>query len=79
LQLLSLGFLLRSGEWEIENREPKNKKLLLKVAEDADKRLKEKAEYLNANFTTTVVDIKRLVSIQAECGLLVADYLSKQN
>jgi hypothetical protein len=53
LQLLSLGFLLRSGEWEIENREPKNKELLLKVAEDADKRLKEKAEYLNANFTTT--------------------------
>jgi hypothetical protein len=73
LQLLSLGLLLRSGEWEIENREPKNKELLLKVAKDADKRLKEKAEYLNANFTTTVVDIKRLVSILAECGLLVAD------
>jgi hypothetical protein len=49
LQLLSLGLLLR----EIENREPKNIELLLKVAEDADKRLKEKAEYLNANFTTT--------------------------
>jgi len=53
-------------------------KLLLQASADAEKRLKEKAEYLNANFTTTVVDIKRLVSIQAECGLLVADYLSKR-
>ncbi|MEA4811471.1 MAG: M14 family zinc carboxypeptidase [Anaerolineaceae bacterium] len=78
-QLLSLGLLLRSGEWEIEHGNPTDKDLLLKVRDDADKRLKEKAAYLNANFTTTVVDIKRLVSIQAECGLLVADYLSKQS
>jgi len=77
-QLLSLGLFLRSGEWEVEHRNPKNKELLLQASADAEKRLKEKAEYLNANFTTTVVDIKRLVSIQAECGLLVADYLSKR-
>ncbi len=76
-QLLTLGLLLRSGEWEIENRSPENDQLLRKVSEDAEKRLREKADYLNANFTTTVVDIKRLVAIQTECGLLVADYLSK--
>ena len=54
------------------------KKWLLLTFLNAEKRLKEKADYLNTNFTTTVVDIKLLVSIQAECGLLVADYLSKQ-
>jgi hypothetical protein len=52
--------------------------LFLKLSKDAKKRLKEKADNPNANFTTTAVDIKRLVSIQAECSLLVADYLSKQ-
>lgn len=81
---LSLGMLLRMSESTMEEmiakKEDDGEKLatLLAVFENAEKELKRLCAYLEEEMDYEVVPIKKLVSIQLECGLLMAEYLSER-
>lgn len=79
---LSYGLLVRANETELEkmkasNEDNKEKKEALerayKVTED---KLKALSQELEEKIHYEVVPIKKLVAIQLECGLLMADYLN---
>lgn len=80
-KLLSYGMLIRAHELELEkmkdNEEVNSEKreALLKAAETAEKAHKELADYLEEKIDYEVVPIKKLVSIQLECGIIMAEYL----
>lgn len=82
-KMLSYGLLVRASETELKkmeenNEENQDKKDTLKQAFDsALEHLKELSEELEEKINYQVVPIKKLVAIQLECGLLVADYLQK--
>ena len=50
---------------------------LKKAFEIAEKEHRELAEYLEQEIDYLVVPIRKLVSIQLECGLLMAEYLKE--
>ncbi len=82
-KMLSYGLLVRSHETELEkmkeNKEENIEKQL--ILEDAFNvslnRLKALSEKLEKEINYEVVPIKKLISIQLECGILVADYLNR--
>lgn len=74
--LLLIGLVLRANETELANCSEEAKKIFTTERDKGLVYLKEQTEYLEANFKTEVIDIKRLVSMQLECGLIVAKYLS---
>lgn len=82
-KMLSYGLLVRANEIELlkmekDNEDDSEKKLILQKAfNNAEERLKELSELLEKEIDYEVVPIKKLVSIQLECGLLVADYLNR--
>lgn len=84
-KLLSYGMLIRANEWELERMAQKNdnnsaKADALKTAAQTAAAEHEKlAEKLEEEIDYEVVPIQKLVSIQLECGIIVAEYLKHQN
>lgn len=82
-KMLSYGLLVRAHESELkkmkENNEvnPEKEKDLEEAFNTALNRLKELSEKLEKEIDYEVVPIKKLISIQLECGLLMADYLNR--
>jgi len=82
-KMLSLGLLVRAHEMEIEKMEankednPNKKEALQEAFNISLERLKNLSEVLEKEINYEVVPIKKLVSIQLECGLIVADYLNR--
>ncbi|XCP85666.1 M14 family zinc carboxypeptidase [Roseburia hominis] len=82
-KLLSYGMLIRANESELEAMKEKGeqneeKEAAFKKAFDiAVKAHKELADELEEEIHYQVVPIRKLVSIQLECGLLMAEYLKK--
>ena len=82
-KMLSYGLLVRANESELlkmkERNEdnPEKKKALEEAFKISEEKLKELSEELEEKIDYEVIPIKKLVSIQLECGLLMADYLKK--
>lgn len=82
-KMLSLGLLVRANEIELEkmkenNEDNKEKEQALEKAfNKALIKLEELSKYLEENMDYEVIPIKKLISIQLECGLLMAEYLKK--
>ncbi len=82
-KMLSYGLLVRANEYELlkmkDNNEdnPKKEKALEEAFNSAEEKLKELSEFLEKEIDYEVIPIKKLVSIQLECGLLVANYLNR--
>lgn len=80
-KLLSYGMLVRANESELEKMDasgeenPEKRAALQKAFDIAVKAHKELADQLEKEIDYEVVPIRKLVSIQLECGLLVADYV----
>ena len=78
---LSYGMLIRANEYELQKMEetgeiaPEKEKALKNAAVIAEKAHRELADYLEENINYQVVPIKKLVSIQLECGIIMAEYL----
>lgn len=78
---LSYGMLIRANEYELQKMEeageiaPEKEKALKNAAGIAEKAHRELADYLEENINYQVVPIKKLVSIQLECGIIMAEYL----
>lgn len=83
-KMLSYGLLVRANESELQAMESANevndekRQALQRAYEQAERHLKELSSQLETQIDYEVVPIKKLVSIQLECGLLVADYLKRQ-
>ena len=83
-KLLQYGMMARANEDELARMEekgednPAKKEALTKAFEMAEAGHKKLADYLETNMDYQVVPIKKLVSIQLECGLLMADYLKNR-
>lgn len=81
-KMLSLGLLVRANELELEKMEQNNehnpdKKEALKEAYNISlEKLKALSEVLEEKIDYEVIPIKKLISIQLECGLIMADYLN---
>ncbi|MPN25196.1 hypothetical protein SDC9_172603 [bioreactor metagenome] len=80
-KMLSYGLLVRANESELENMAASNeddkekKEALTRAFKLAEDRLKALSVELEEKIHYKVVPIKKLVAIQLECGLLMADYL----
>lgn len=80
-KMLSYGLLVRANEFELENMRknnednPEKKAKLEEAFNKSLSRLKELSDYLEKEIDYEVIPIKKLISIQLECGLLMADYL----
>jgi hypothetical protein len=80
-KLLSFGMLMRMNESELLDMEKKcetndtKTDTLKKAMAEAEKEFDKLALYVEENINYQVVPIKKLVSIQLECGVLMADYL----
>lgn len=83
-KMLSYGLLVRANESELQKMKENGennyeKQSALKDAFNTSlNRLKELSEKLEKEIHYEVVPIKKLISIQLECGMLVADYLNRQ-
>lgn len=82
---LSYGMLIRANEYELEAMERSGevnaeKEAALKKARDiAIVHHKELTDQLEKEISYEVVPIRKLVSIQLECGLLVSKYVHEHN
>lgn len=82
-KMLSYGLLVRASESELEKMKDKNEddttkyRTLCAAFETAEKELKELSRELETKIDYEVVPIKKLVAIQLECGLIIANYLKK--
>ncbi|MEA4921514.1 MAG: M14 family zinc carboxypeptidase [Clostridiaceae bacterium] len=82
---LSYGMLIRANEYELEAMERLNEKnpqktaALEKARDIAIFHHKELTDLLEKEINYEVVPIRKLVSIQLECGLLVSKYLHEHN
>lgn len=78
---LSYGMLIRANEWELQKMEtekeqnPEKKAALQKAANIAEEAHKKLTDYLEKEINYQVVPIKKLVSIQLECGIIMAEHL----
>lgn len=81
---LSYGMLIRANELELERMKEAGEdnaakeEALQRAAEVAKQAHKELTDYLEQNIDYEVVPIKKLVSIQLECGIIMAEYLKCQ-
>lgn len=74
--LFSWTLLIRSCEHELEKNPSEDiKAILTKVHEEAEAIFKEKAVVAENDLDYSVVPIKKLVSIQLESGMIVADWI----
>lgn len=80
-KMLSYGLLVRANESELQNMAASNeddkekKEALTRAFKLAEDRLKALSVELEEKIHYEVVPIKKLVAIQLECGLIMADYL----
>ncbi|QUO30857.1 hypothetical protein KFE17_07975 [Faecalicatena sp. Marseille-Q4148] len=80
-KLLSYGMLVRANESELDKMrklgecDKEKESALLKAFAIAEEEHKKLAEQLEKEITYEVVPIRKLVSIQLECGILMAEYL----
>ena len=77
--MLSLGLIIRMNEEEMKKLEKDSEayKILEEELKKSEVKLKELSEYLEEKMDYSVVPIKRLVSVQFECGLALAYNLDK--
>lgn len=81
---LSYGMAIRMSEYELDamkkrgETDPEKEAALKAAAEDAEKIHSAYTKELEAEMDYEVVPIKKLVSIQLECGLLVSEYLKSE-
>lgn len=81
-QGLTIGLSARTCEFELERMSKEDGeavKVLEKARDQALELLKTQSEELEREMNYSVIDIKRLVSVQAECGLIVARAVSKES
>ena len=81
-QCLTIGLSARTCEFELERMSKEDGeavKVLEKARDQALELLKTQSEELEREMNYSVIDIKRLVSVQAECGLIVARAVSKES
>ncbi len=82
-KLLSYGMLIRANESELEKMHekgednPEKEQALKKAFDIAAQAHKKLADELEEKIHYQVVPIRKLVSIQLECGLLMAEHLKK--
>ena len=82
-RLLSYGMLIRANEWELARMDEAGEENATKRAclEEACEKAKvmhaELAATLEKELNYSVIPIKKLVSIQLECGLKMAEYVKK--
>ena len=82
-KMLSCGMLVRLAETELENMDKaaennlEKRKVLEEAFKSSEKELKLLSNKLEEELNYEVVPIRKLVNIQLECGLLVADYLNQ--
>ena len=82
-KLLSYGMLVRANEYELEQigeagLETERGQALRRAFDAAEKAHGALAEYLEQEIDYEVIPIRKLISIQLECGLIIAEYLKKQ-
>ncbi|HEY4600318.1 MAG TPA: M14 family zinc carboxypeptidase [Cerasibacillus sp.] len=76
---LSIGLVMRTAEFEMEKLKEQgdyDKEVMEKLAnvqKEASRRLKENSDWLEENMDYEVIPIQKLVKIQVECGLIVAN------
>lgn len=83
-KLLSYGMLVRANEYELEKldgpeMETERGQALRRAFTEAEKAHSALAEYLEREIDYEVIPIRKLISIQLECGLIIVEYLKKQN
>lgn len=81
-QATGTSLLLRACEQELgRSRErgftPGEEELLRRALEQCETYLARECDYLEQNMDYQVTPIRKLVTVQAECGLLTAQYISK--
>ncbi len=80
-KLLMLGLLFRAHETELsalpDSAEEEPRQTLASAAEQAKERLRELSAELEEKINYEVIPIKKLIAIQLESGLIVADYLQQ--
>ncbi len=70
----------RSCEFELsKDHSGEEKELLSKIRNECEKELDRRARIAEADIDYTVTPIKKIVSIQLESGMIVADYVRSQN
>ncbi len=75
-RLLSFGMLVRANELELSHTQDPVKREKLEKGRDASRKLYDAlAAQLEKELDYSVIPIRKLVNIQLECGLKVADYL----
>lgn len=82
-KLLSYGMLIRANEWELEKlgqgkeNDLSKREALKRGAQIGAAAHRELADELEDKINYEVVPIKKLVSIQLECGIIMAEYLKR--
>lgn len=79
-KMLSYGMLVRANELELTTATAggAGRRALTQALKQAEQALDQLSAELEEQFDYQVVPIKKLVAIQLECGLLVADYLQRK-
>jgi len=83
--MLSFGLLVRASESELQKMKQFNEdnqekaKVLKEEFRSSEEKLKGLSSELEERIDYEVIPIKKLVSIQLECGLLMAEYLKHSN
>lgn len=82
-KLLTLGMLVRAHESEFDSMlemdyETERYEILNKTFEQSKRMFDQLAEHLESVLDYEVISIKKLISIQLQCGLVIADYINKQ-
>ena len=75
-QMLSWGSLIRGAKYEREHRMgTEDEAMLTRVIDEMEEKLRELSAEVEEKTQYSVVPIKRLVGVQLESGMIVADYL----
>lgn len=82
-QATGTSLLLRACEFELERSGERGftgeeTDLLRRTLEQCERYLRQECDYLEENMDYQVTPIRKLVTVQAECGLLTAQYVSKR-
>ena len=77
-KMLSWGSLIRGAKYERDKRKgTKEEELLNSIIPEMEKEFEELSHKVEEMTQYSVVDIKRLVGVQLESGMIVADYVRK--
>ena len=75
-QMLAWGSVIRGAKFERARREgTPEADLLDRIIPEMEQELKTLSAYVEKETQYSVVDIKRLVGVQLESGMIIADYL----